>query len=101
MLLLVKETSVVWTLGKKAVDGTVESIEAAEEPTKLPTVFMPLNLFKWAITQHGFFVEKFVRNFSINLLEFKFCGQMCLFSQCLPSFSQIMSLTWLTLEVLV
>ena len=36
-----KETSVVWTYGKKAVDGTVESTEAAEEPTELWTVFMP------------------------------------------------------------
>ena len=39
--------------GKKVVDGTVESTEAAEEPTELLTVFMPLGLFKQAITQRG------------------------------------------------
>ena len=37
-----KETSVVWKYSKKAVDGTVESTEAAEEPNKLLTVSMPL-----------------------------------------------------------
>ena len=41
-----KETSVVWTYSKKAMDGAVESTEAAEEPTKLLTVSMPLCLFK-------------------------------------------------------
>ena len=45
--------SVVWTYGKKAVDGTVESTEAAEEPIKLLTVSMPLYLFKRAINQRG------------------------------------------------
>ena len=54
-----KETSVVWTYGKKAVDGTVESTEAAEEPTKLLTVSMPLDLFKRAITQCGLSRQEF------------------------------------------
>ena len=56
-----KETSVVWTYGKKAVDGTVESTEAAEEPNKLLTVSMPLGLFKRDITQRGLLVKKFVK----------------------------------------
>ena len=67
-----KETSVVWTYGKKAVDGTVESTEAAEEPTKLLTVYMPLGLFKWAITQCGLSVEKFVKDFNMFLLAVNF-----------------------------
>ena len=67
-----KETSVVWTYGKKAVDGTVESTEAAEEPNKLLTVSMPLGLFKRAITQRGLSVEKFVEDFNINLLAVNF-----------------------------
>ena len=56
-----KEMSVVWMYSKKAVDGTVEITEAAEEPTKLLTVSMPLDLFKRAITQHGLSVKKFLR----------------------------------------
>ena len=67
-----KETSVVWTYSKKAVDGTVESTEAAEEPTKLLTVSMPLDLFKRAITQRGLSIEKFVKDFNINLLAVNF-----------------------------
>ena len=67
-----KETSVVWTYSKKAVDGTVESTEAAEEPTKLLTVSMPLGLFKQAITQRSLSVEKFVKDFNINLLAVNF-----------------------------
>ena len=43
MLRSAKETSVVWTYSKKAVDGNVGSTEAAEEPAKLLTVSMPLN----------------------------------------------------------
>ena len=50
-----RETSVVWTYNKKAVDGTVESTEAAEEPTELLTVSMPLVLFKRAIINVDFF----------------------------------------------
>ena len=57
-----KETSVVWTYGKKAVDGTVESTESAEEPNKLLTVSMPLGLFKRTITQRGLSIQKFVEN---------------------------------------
>ena len=64
-----KETSVVWTYSKKAVDGTVESTEAAEEPTKLLTVSMPRDLFKQAITQHDLSVEKFVKDFNINFFS--------------------------------
>ena len=67
-----KETSVVWTYGKKAVDGTVESTEAAEEPNELLTVSMPLGLFKRAITQRGLSVEKFVEDFNINRLAVNF-----------------------------
>ena len=67
-----KETSVVWTYGKKAVDGTVESTEAAEEPNKLLTVSMPLGLFKLAITQCDLSIKKFVEDFNINLLEVNF-----------------------------
>ena len=43
----------------------MESTEAAEEPTKLLTISMPLDLFKWAITQRGFSIEKFVEDFNI------------------------------------
>ena len=75
-----KETSVVWTYGKKAVDGTVESTEAAEEPNKLLMVSMPLNLFKRAITQHGLSIEKFVEDFNINLL-----AAMIFVVRCTPS----------------
>ena len=97
-----KETSVVWTYSKKAVDGTVESTEAAEEPTKLLTVSMPLGLFKRAITQRGLSVKKFVKDFNINLLAVNIsCGQRCLFSLYLPRFSQRMLLPLSTLEVLV
>ena len=96
-----KETSVVWTYGKKAVDGTVESTEAAEEPNELLTVSMPLGLFKRAITQRGLSVEKFVKDFNINLLAVISHGQMYLFSPCPPRFSQRMLLLLLTLEVLV
>ena len=67
-----KETSVVRTYGKKAVDGTVESTEAAEEPNELLTVSMPLGLFKRAITQRGLSVEKFDKDFNINLLAVDF-----------------------------
>ena len=67
-----KETSVVWMYGKKAVDGTVESTKAAEEPNELLTVSMPLGLFKRAITQRGLSVQKFVEDFNINLLAVNF-----------------------------
>ena len=67
-----KETSVVWTYGKKAVDSTVDSTKTAEEPNKLLTVSMPLGLFKRAITQRGLSVEKFVKEFNINLLAVNF-----------------------------
>ena len=67
-----KEMLVVWTYSKKAVDGTVDSTEAAEESTKLLTVSMPLGLFKRAITQRGFSVKKFVEDFNINLLAANF-----------------------------
>ena len=67
-----KETSVVWTYSKKAVDGTVESTEAAEEPTKLLTISMPLDLFKRAITQCNLSVKKFVKDYNNNLLAVNF-----------------------------
>ena len=72
-----KETLVVWTYGKKAVDGTVESTETAEEPNKLLTVSMPLGLFKRAITQRGLSVEKFVKDLNIDLLAVNFLMVRC------------------------
>ena len=54
------------------MDGTVESTEAAEEPTKLLIVSMPLSLFKRAITQRGLLIKKFVEDFNINLLTVDF-----------------------------
>ena len=33
---------------------------------------MPLAIFKWAITQRGLSVEKFVKDFNINLLAVNF-----------------------------
>ena len=67
-----KETQVTWTYGKKVVDGANNSTEATEEPTKLLTVSMPLAMFKWAITQRGLSVLKFVKDFNINLLTVNF-----------------------------
>ena len=58
--------------GKKAMDGTVESTEAAVEPTKLLAVSMPQDLFKRAITQHGLSVKKPVEDFNINLIAANF-----------------------------
>ena len=66
------ETSVVQTYSKKAVVGTVESTEAAEEPTKLLTVSMPLYLFKRAIIKCGLSIEKFVKDLYFNLLAANF-----------------------------
>ena len=57
---------------KNAVDCTVESTEAAEEPTKLLTVSMPLDLFKRAITQRGLSVLEFVKDLNINFLAENF-----------------------------
>ena len=79
-----KETSVVWTHGKKAVDGTVESTKAAEEPTKLLTVSLPLNLFKQTITQRGFLSRSSSRTLILTYWQLFFFGQMCPFSLCLP-----------------
>lgn len=67
-----KEKSVVQTYSKKAVYGAAESTEAAEEPTKLLAVFMPLGLFKQAITQRGLSIRKFNKDFNINLLAINF-----------------------------
>ena len=96
-----KKTSVVWTYGKKAVDGTVESNEAAEEPNKLLTVSMPLDLFKQAITQRGLSVKRFVEDFNINLLAVNFLwSDVLLLSVSAKIFFRMSSLS-LTLEVLV
>ena len=46
--------------------------ETAEEPTKLLTLSMLLDVFKWAITQNVLPVSKFVKNFNINLLAINF-----------------------------
>ena len=64
----IKETRVTWTYGKKAVDSANDGTETAEEPTKLLTVSMPIAMFKWAITQYGLSVSKFVKDFNIGLL---------------------------------
>ena len=50
----------------------MESTEAAEEPNELLTVSMPLGLFKQAITQRGLSVQKFVKDYNINLLAVNF-----------------------------
>ena len=50
----------------------MESTETAEEPTKLLTVSMPLNLFEQAIRQHGLSIKKFVEDFNIVLLAINF-----------------------------
>ena len=67
-----KETQVTQTYGKKVVDGANKSTEATEEPTKFLTVLMPLAMFKWAITQRGLSVSKFVKDININLLAVNF-----------------------------
>ena len=54
------------------MDGANNSTEATEEPTKLLTVSMPLAMFKWAITQRGLSVLKFVEDLSIYLLAVNF-----------------------------
>ena len=87
--MLGKETSVVWMYKKKAVDGTVESTEAAQEPNELLTVSMPLGLFKRAITQRGLSVKKFVEDFNINLLAVNFLwSDVPLFSVSAKIFSK-------------
>ena len=50
----------------------MDSTKAAEEPTKLLTVSMPLNLFKQAITQRSLSVEKFFKDINNNLLVVNF-----------------------------
>ena len=83
------------------MNGTVESTEAAEEPTKLLTVSMPLDLFKQAITQRGLFVKKFVKDFNINLLAAIFLwSDVPLLSMPAKIFSKNV-VTWMTMEVLV
>ena len=67
-----KENQVTQTYGKKVVDGANNSTEATKEPAKLLTVSMPLAMFKWAITQCGLSVTKFVRDFDLNLLAVNF-----------------------------
>ena len=67
-----KETRVTRTYGKKAVDSANDSADAAEEPTELLTVSMPLAMFKRAITQRGLSVSKFVKDFNINLMAVNF-----------------------------
>ena len=57
---------------KKAAESAKKGTEAAEELTKSLTVSMPLGEFKQAITQHGFYVNRFVESFNINLLVVNF-----------------------------
>ena len=101
VLSLGKETRVTQMYGKKVVDSANNGTEAAEEPTKLLTVSMPLAMFKRAITQHGLSVSKFIKDFNINLLAVNYCGLMCPFSWYLPKFLLETLLLWLTQEVLV
>ena len=58
--------------GKKVVHGANNSTEAAEELTKLLTVSKPLAMLKPAITQCSLSVEKFVKDFNINLIAVNF-----------------------------
>ena len=67
-----KETEVAWTYSKKALESANKGTEAAEEPTGSLTVSMPLGGLKWAITQRGFSVNRFVEDFNINLLAVNF-----------------------------
>ena len=102
-----KETQVTQTYGKKVVDSANNGIEATKEPTKLLTVSILLAMFKWAITQHGLSVLKFVKDLNINLLAVNFLGQMCPFSLYLPKFSlgMLLSLSnrkfWCNLSLVV
>ena len=74
-----KETQVTWTYIKKVVEGANNSTETTEEPTELLTVSMPLAMFKWAITQRGLSVFKYVGDL------YKFTGCKFLMVSCAPS----------------
>ena len=83
-----RETEVVRTYGKKAADDTRKGAEAAEEPIDQLTVSLPLEVFKRAITQHGFSTEQFVESFNINLLAKNFLwSDVALFSTPAKIFS--------------
>ena len=79
----------------------MESTEAAEEPTELLTVSMPLGIFKRAITQHGLSMEKFVEDFNINLLAINFLWSDVPLLSVSSKISQRMLMLSLTLEVLL
>ena len=51
--------------GKKAAGDARKGAEAAEEPINQMTVSLPLEVFKRAITQHGFLTERFIESFKI------------------------------------
>ena len=70
--IVLNETKVTCISGKKTTLSANYGTEAAEEPTKLLTVSMPLVMFKQAITQYSFSVLKFFRDFIIFLLIFYF-----------------------------
>ena len=67
-----RKTEVVQTYGKKAAGDARKGAEAAEEPINQLTVSLPLEVFKRAITQHGFSTKRFVESFNINLLAKNF-----------------------------
>ena len=66
-----KETQVVKTYGK-TTEGDVEGIPNLDNPSKLISVSMPLEVFKRAVTQRGFSSERFVLDFNINLMAKNF-----------------------------
>ena len=59
-----KETEVTWMYVSKAVESANKGTEAAEEPTRSLTVFMPLGKFIRAIAQRVFFVNRFFKDFN-------------------------------------
>ena len=80
---------------KKAVESANKGTEAAEEPTRSLTVSMPLGEFKWAITQRGFSVNRFVEDININLLVVFFCNWT---NHCFLRLPRFFLKTWLLLS---
>ena len=70
--MLRRETQFTLIYGKKVANSANNGTEATEEPTKLLSEFMPIAMFKWAITQCGLSVSNFVKDFNINLLNVDF-----------------------------
>ena len=76
--------------GNMVLDSANNGTEATEEPTKLLSVSMPLDMFKRAITQCVLSVLRFVKNLYINLLVVYFCSLTYHCSQCLQEFFWIL-----------